>query len=299
MLCSLANTFPGFVEDFLDLSNGLSRRFREETVTDMFMSNMVAMGGRAVIVDFPDEPSTGADMEWNFVNPSDGSFVRLLIQAKRSYGTGKRWRRHSYRELFHKTGNSAQLQARILCTTSRTASVPTYPLYMFFTPGVTCRMARLDGKKRVEGVTLADGYAIEKLAFGAVDRKTRTRNRSLGKISELMFPLERIFCPMTLRLVGPMAFSVSRSVGPFFWVGSALGFPVPPTPREICDRINELRSPEAPQDAELRSKLPLEVGHKIPDDIRQVMETGRFPKRSDEEGGPRRVVFISREVPDD
>jgi len=46
MLCSLAHTFPGFVEDFLDLSNGLSRRFREETVTDMFMSNMVAMGGK-------------------------------------------------------------------------------------------------------------------------------------------------------------------------------------------------------------------------------------------------------------
>lgn len=299
MLCSLALTFPRFVENFLDLSNGLSRRFREETVTDMFMSNMVAMGGNRVIVDFPDEPATGADMEWNFVNQTDGSFVRLLIQAKRSYGVGKKWRRHSYRQLFHKTGNPAQLQAKIICTTSRTAPVPTYPLYMLFTPGRTCRMARHDGERCVEGVTLADGYAVEKLAVGAVDRRTSTENRSLKKISELMFSLERIFCPTSLHRMGPMAFSNSRGVGPLFWVGSTIGFPIPPSPQEICERINEMRRSKTPQDVDLDARIPLKVGQEIPSEIRQAMERRRFPQSSDRKERPRRIVFVSQDPPGD
>lgn len=85
-----------FVESFLERGRNLRRRFREETVTDLMMGSLIAGKGR-VIVEFPDEPVTGADMEWNFVNPADNTLFRIVLQAKQAYGDGMKWRRHTYR----------------------------------------------------------------------------------------------------------------------------------------------------------------------------------------------------------
>lgn len=82
MLCHMAHQFPPFVESFLERSRALRRRFREETVTDLLMGSLITAGGRRVIVEFPDEPVTGADMEWNFVNPDDGTIFRLLLSVR-------------------------------------------------------------------------------------------------------------------------------------------------------------------------------------------------------------------------
>jgi hypothetical protein len=82
MLCYFACEFPQFVAVFLHGSRGTGRSFREETITDIMMANLKLLGRDRVIVRFPNEPRTGADMEWNFVNRSDGSYYRLLIQAK-------------------------------------------------------------------------------------------------------------------------------------------------------------------------------------------------------------------------
>lgn len=293
MLCHMARNFPAFTENFLDRSATLQKSFREETITDMLMANIVALGGKNVVVDFPNELSTGADMEWNFVDRSDGSFVRLLIQAKRSYGKGKLWGRHSFRELYHRSGTPKALQAKVLCDTAR-AAVATYPLYIFYVPGKTCKLARLDTVRNISGVTLADGYDIEQLAVSASDRKTRTKNRSLKTISEKMFPLQNLFCPQSIDKIGPMMFSRMAPVGPLFLDGTSLGFPMPPTPQRICDAINRFRDSSSESGAGESAKQLLETSQRIPEEIGEVLETGRFPSESNTSNTLRRAVFLSR-----
>src|ERR1700745_707121 len=82
MLCHFADAFPRIVADFLQSGRALRRGFREESVTDLLMGSLRLLGDRRIIVDFPDEPVTGGNMEWNFVNLNPRSFFRLLIQAK-------------------------------------------------------------------------------------------------------------------------------------------------------------------------------------------------------------------------
>ncbi|WP_171233046.1 DUF6615 family protein [Ruegeria sp. HKCCA4812] len=289
----MARNFPAFTENFLDRSATLQKSFREETITDMLMANIVALGGKNVVVDFPNELSTGADMEWNFVDRSNESFVRLLIQAKRSYGKGKQWRRHSFRELYHQSGASKVLQAKVLCDTAR-AAVATYPLYIFYVPGKTCKLARLDNALNVSGVTLADGYEIEKLAISASDRKTRTKNRSLNTISEKMFPLQILFCPQSINKIGLVMFSRVAPVGPLFFDGTSLGFSIPPTPQRICDAINRLGDISSESGVGESGKQLLETSQRIPEEIGEVLETGRFPSESNLSNTLRRAVFISR-----
>jgi hypothetical protein len=63
MLCQFARQFPPLVADFLERGRQFKRRLREETVTDLMMVNLRNLGSDQIIVDFPDEPTTGADME--------------------------------------------------------------------------------------------------------------------------------------------------------------------------------------------------------------------------------------------
>ena len=63
MLCLFAQHFPRSVANLLQRDKKLKRRFREETITDLLMANLVTLGGSSILVDFPDEPTTGADME--------------------------------------------------------------------------------------------------------------------------------------------------------------------------------------------------------------------------------------------
>ena len=162
MLCQFARQFPPFVADFMESSRDLGRRFREETITDMMMAALKIAGGQRVIVRFPNEQETGGDMEWNFVNPYDRTFYRLVIQAKCAYPNGPFWTRHSYRHLSHRTDN--KFQADVLCEYARQARYPTYPLYFFYNPAHTCSLADRDGWPGIEGVNLANGYQIRSYA---------------------------------------------------------------------------------------------------------------------------------------
>lgn len=236
MLCYLAQQFPLFVADFLERGRLLRRRFREETVTDLLMGSLITAGGKRVIVEFPDEPITGADMEWNFVNLDDQTFFRILLQAKQSYGAGRIWTRHCYRELLHTSGNGSKLQAVALCDTAR-AEKATYPLYILYHPASTCYTAQTGGFSYVTGASLADGYEIERLVTGATSRALRTQNKSLKKIAPLLFSLSELFCPLTILETGPQAFAPGIFMGPFFTAQvagrTAVGVPIPPTPAEI------------------------------------------------------------------
>jgi hypothetical protein len=82
MLCQFARQFPPLVADFLERGRQFKRRLREETVSDLMMVNLQNLGSNQIIVDFPDEPTTGADMEWNFVNRSVTPVRRVVKRRK-------------------------------------------------------------------------------------------------------------------------------------------------------------------------------------------------------------------------
>lgn len=271
MLCRLAHQFPPFVASFLERSRQLRRRFREETVTDLLMGSLITGGGGRIIVEFPDEPATGADMEWNFVNPDDGTFFRILLQAKQCYGDGRVWTRHGYKELLHTAGSSSKHQAVALCDMAR-AEVATYPLYIFYHPESTCAAAEAAGSDAVTGASLADGYAIEQLVIGATTRTLRTRNRSLKAIAPLLFPLSELFCPPTVLEVGPWGFFPERFVFPMAFGRAGgrtiLGVPVPPTPSVIRGRLAGSLQAMAEGGEEAAAKLPpVPAVAEIPDEV--------------------------------
>lgn len=259
-------------------------------------------GGAGIIVEFPDEPVTGADMEWNFVNRDDGTFFRILLQAKQAYGDGSIWTRHCYKELLHTSGSGTTPQAVILCNTSRTDPA-TYPLYILYHSERTCALASGAGFPNVTGVSLADGYAIERLVTASTTRKLRTRNKSVGHIAPLLTPLSSLFCPSTILPVGPMAFAPGFIPFPLFMGRSGgrtmLGRAIPHTPKDVRDRVVALSSTAAGTDAPSDEALAFvpEVSNEVPYEIRHLMEGHRegFGKST----GLRRwrVTFVSANSP--
>lgn len=300
MLCELAQHFPPFVESFLERGGKLRRRFREESVTDLLMNGLLALGAGRVIVEFPDEPVTGADMEWNFVNPDDNTFFRVLLQAKQAYGQGKFWKRHTYKHLLDTSGSSTTLQAVQLCHTARTGGA-CYPLYIFYNPARTCMMARRDGVFRVAGVSLADGYQIEKLTLASTTRKLRTRNKSIGRIERLLFPLSTLFCPPTILPLGPMAFAPPAFALPVYLGqgadGLVLGRQIPPTPDMVRERLVNMRPRHVGSRVPDLPEVP-KVADRIPAEVRRTMELSGRTAHETEGLRHWRVTFVSESQPD-
>lgn len=302
MLCYFAHQFPPFVESFLERGRGLRRRFREETVTDLMMGSLITAGGGRVIVEFPDEPVTGADMEWNFVDQTDGTFFRILLQAKQAYGDGQQWTRHTYRELLHTSGTGTKLQAETLCDTARAPGSATYPLYILYHPAHTCELARKDGVTGVAGVNLVDGYLIERLVKAANNRALRTSNKSLRVIAPHIFPLSEIFCPPTILPAGPFAFSTGGFPGPFYASATegrpVVGIAIPPTPSDVRNRLAERRNAQV-----FRSRMAKdldvpavpEIANSIPEDVQSTLRRSRALSLDDDtEAASRwRITFVS------
>jgi hypothetical protein len=274
MLCTFAHEFPPLVAEFLERDHSLKRHFREETITDLLMASMVMMGGRWLIVEFPDEPKTGADMQWDFVNEENNTYFSLLIQAKRLFGDGKNWRRHNYREILHTSGAGGQLQAQVLCDTAR-ASLATVPIYMFYNPQQSCNLAKASGGPNVQGVNWAEGSTVRDLAVTATDRKLRTQNKSLAKLHPSLRPLSALLCPSGVLPLGIMGRAIGgRPPGPplplvFFRGG--LGVAMPPRPEDIHQRLEAARerTPGTMEHAANPIKpSPLPEIAEIPDDVR-------------------------------
>ncbi|WP_210166472.1 DUF6615 family protein, partial [Bosea vaviloviae] len=92
MLCRFSRRFPNYLAAILEKGEGLKRNFREETGTDLLTAGLLGLSTFGIYVDYPDEPTTGADMEWVFISPKDvggGRYLRLLIQAKRARSCGQ------------------------------------------------------------------------------------------------------------------------------------------------------------------------------------------------------------------
>lgn len=272
------------------------------------MGSLITAAGPKLLVDFPDEKKTGADMEWNFVDVRRNRYFGLILQAKRIYGDGGLWRRHNYRELYHEAGSSGQLQATVLCNTASRASPPTYPLYLFYHRGGTIHLASKDGTSGLLGVNVADGYAIESLVRTAQRNVgLRTRNRSLGTIAPVHFSLADLFCPMSIAPRPPQAFLGSSDEPFYFGVARGrrqIGSAMPPTPDLVRERLVAIRDALQlnllTEAASIVAELPPvpEVSDNIPDHIRRLMNgtdgDEQVPGRS-----RWRLVFRSASPPDD
>lgn len=281
----------------------LRRRFREETVTDILMGGLITAGGGRLVVEFPDEPITGADMEWNFVDRRTSTFFRLMLQAKQAYGDGSIWTRHCYRELLHTSGSGGKLQAEALCDAARLPRSSTYPLYIFYHAAGTCEMARRSGNTSIAGVNIADGFVIERLVKAATTRTLRTSNKSLRVIAPKLAPLSALFCPAMIAPVPPFAFAPGAVSSPMYLSVSAgrrvLGVAMPPTPAGVRARVLDLRAAALLESADLAEQpgdtLPdvPEVSDRIPDDVQDVLN------RREEGAGPTpglnrwRLTFVS------
>jgi hypothetical protein len=291
MLCHFAQQFPHFVSDFLESGASLQRRFREESVTDMLMSNLVILGGGRVFVDFPNETATGADMQWDFVNQTSGKFFRVLIQAKQAYGEGKIWRRHSYKELFKKD-SSGVLQADVLARTAQ-SSPSTYPLYAFYHRAALCTLAR-SAVPNITGVNLADGFHIASLVRNASTSSLRIQNKSVGKISAQFFLLAELFCPSIPATVGPFAFSSKHTGLLRLMVEGALrGVFMPTRPEEVRERLIGVRNRSASELGLADIPSVPELSSEIPPDTRRLIETAGQPSHRGGNGPRWHIVFVS------
>ena len=202
-LCGFACEFPHLVAEFLNFDQlpnkkiGLPRRqVKEDSVTDIMvvLLKMLATKNSNIIVNFPDEPKTGADMRWNFVDAKSGTFFPLYIQAKRLHVDEKGgWKEKIYYCLFYKRGRKSQSETLIEEAQRKNG----YPLYMFYNPEKICNLARCDKVHDVLGVNLVDGHIIgefEKEHRGLKQKSTPAKCNSLENLHPHFFSLEDIFC---------------------------------------------------------------------------------------------------------
>ena len=238
MLCRFANEFPLFVGSFLDRETHLKRYFREETITDLMMGALVAVGAPRVIVQFPYEPTTGADMEWNFVSPGRNTFFRILLQAKRLTGNGNIWTRYVIVNCCTDGfGNRDQVQ--VLCDTAQTAAHPTYPLYAFFHPARVYDW-RIDRASVVAGVTWQMGRRSSSFFWHCATEAASVQEHR--KRVSIFFPLSALLCSSAIRPILPYALSAAdETMGPFvirFSGGQrVVGIPLPPTPEIVRETL--------------------------------------------------------------
>ena len=201
-LCGLAATLPLLIGHLLDQEAKLSRgRFREETLTDIFTGALAACAGPELVIQYPVEVVTGADLDLRFWNVAGGQELNLRIQAKRleaKFDGKKRVnvRCRSYRSLLYRPVNSTAYQFQTLVNAaSKPGSVP---LYMFYNHQsvVTDDHFKTPGPP-VSGVNLAFATDIEKEMQSKL-RAKKPRSKPHMRLSHLrkhMFRLESILCP--------------------------------------------------------------------------------------------------------
>ena len=175
VLCEFAHRFPPHLADLLERDRHLTRNFREETGTDALMMGLVPLEPLGIRVDFPDEVVTGADMDWIYAAPhevSGGSYLRLLIQAKRA--KEQRLKDGSsywyYDHLDHGDPKGSQAQTLVAYAATSPDGMATLPLYVFYHPKSALQHA-LGYRPAVEGVNLTFACDIAAVVAGGCGRE--------------------------------------------------------------------------------------------------------------------------------
>jgi hypothetical protein len=174
MLCELAHNFPLRIAELLERDRGLTRNFREETVTDLLMASLVGLEAFGVRVQFPYEPTTGGDMDWIYAAPleiSGGSYLRLILQAKRAQfaklKAGGYW---FYQHLDHESGQQAQTLTDYAATSPD--GMATLPLYIFYHPASALAPA-VGRRPAIDGINIVFGSKIVPAVKGGCGREKK------------------------------------------------------------------------------------------------------------------------------
>jgi hypothetical protein len=169
-LCEFSNRFPLVVADILERDRHKRRNFREESKTDLMMAGLIGLEAYGIKVDFPDEVSTGADMNWEFVSPhpvNGNRYLRLYNQAKRAIVTNsKKSPKWFYRELDHESpkGSGKGSQAQTIVKAAATAAA-CCPFYFFYHPRQALNSA--SGKlPAIDGVNAVMAHPVAKAVAG-------------------------------------------------------------------------------------------------------------------------------------
>lgn len=217
MLCEFASTFPEFVGDLLEREAGLGRRFREETLTDMWVGSLVPLRRYGVHVDLANEKETGADIELWFLSRRLDRGLGFVIQAKRAVCprepthpfccSHRDWTKHRFEEIDHPGGRSkatgnermAGSQARDLVQAAKRTKRALYPLYAFYTP----EHVRRQSGNAVDGVMLADGFEVRRRIVQGLwrtrkregaRRRGRAAFKEIAALRDLLLKLDKMFC---------------------------------------------------------------------------------------------------------
>ncbi|CAM3334952.1 MULTISPECIES: DUF6615 family protein [Thalassospira] len=279
MLCTFSRNFPKKVEGFLEKERKLSRRFREETVTDLLVGGILGVCGRNVIVDFSDEVNTGADLELVYYDIATNLHFRLVIQAKRSFGRGKYWKRHSVRELFHRTKGTKRLQSDVLIKCASTSAGSTYPYYLIYNTKHTCELARKAGAHQLQGVNVVDGYFMNSRVKRAAKLSRPSKMKSLKELHLQFFPLSTLLC-FGLRVRGIIGRAMALSVGSTDSIEQSIIVSSIPTPTDILNVVRKCRENTIESLAqteiekkEVESSIPMpKLSAQLPPHIRSLID---------------------------
>jgi hypothetical protein len=217
MLCELAHNFPLHVASLLERDRGLTRNFREKTVTDLLMASLVGLEGFGVRVQFPFEPTTG-DMGWIYVAPLDingGTYLRLILQAKRAqYAARKSGGYWLYKNLDHDNGRQAQTLMGYAATSPD--GLATLPLYIFYHPTSALSPA-VQSQPAVDGINIVFASKVAPVVKGGC----RLAKKRLSNWRNDFMPLSDLLCwPAAVEAPAPLLADATE-----FLTGPGTSFP--------------------------------------------------------------------------
>ncbi|SFD71890.1 hypothetical protein SAMN05428997_14514 [Bosea sp. CRIB-10] len=266
MLCELAHSFPPRVAELLERDRSLTRNFREESITDVLMASLVGLEPFGIRVDFPDEPTTGGDMEWIFAAPlelNSGSYLRLVLQAKRAHFTklkaGGYW---YYHHLDYGTPKGDQAQTLV------NAAGTAFPIYIFYNP-TSALAAKTATLPAVEGINLVFAHHVALVVRGGCGKKAK----KIDAWRKHFMPLSDILCwPTTFVAAAPNvppddatlfaingdAFTLPKMTGAFH-------------PDIIAERLNRKLDIAPVQDSSGVDRVAARPTNQIPLDIRRAI----------------------------
>lgn len=177
------------ISEFLDIEQGLKRRFREDSVTDILVASLLLLPGNDVVILTPPEAKTGGDFDLVIVEPNTGDAVQFRIQAKRLSPHKYDWPMGSYVELAHPKNEGTQ--SRKLVSGIGREAYPTIPLYAFYHPAHVCAASG----NVISGIELASGWEVRERIKAIVKAKPkRLPYKRIGSLQPLFFPLSTILC---------------------------------------------------------------------------------------------------------
>lgn len=298
MLCDFAEAFPAFVADILEREAELKRSFREETLTDMWVSSLVPLKKYGVHVDLAIESETGGDLEIWFLSKRLDRALAFIIQAKRIHcrrGSPRpagcitqSWKTHSFPHLDYHGGKGRPKgsQAHDLVNASNNTGRNLYPLYAFYSPQHVCDKSG----KQVDGVMLADGFDVrDRIVRGLSNRK---RFKQVGALQDLFIPVSKMFCVDSWKSAEDALQKFDFLTEYFLMKFATSGVEILniPDPEDVRKSMTDAISRKVTTE---RTNLPT-LTENIPSDIRRMV--GGERKYVEEIGHskmPSRIVFVA------